>query len=194
MKLCRGKSVVWTGKAGFSPPTRTAPWFPVDQQLLPNYAPSGFQDLRMGGGGYVTGMAMHDDGTMFCRIDVYGGYIGSTVLGTYWRQVVTNTSMPPAYSNNAPYYQSGIYEVAFGDPNNSNNLWMYYTCAGSLSAVFISSDKGYTWTQTNFPRSTAIANDNFRYICNKRMAVDPHNPNKCYVGIPTYTSPVQTGS
>jgi hypothetical protein len=49
--------------------------------------------------------------------------------------------------------------------------------------VFVSANKGTTWTQTSFAQVTANPNDSFR-MYGQKMAVDPNNPNIVYVGTP----------
>ena len=89
-----------------------------------------FQTLKVGAGGYVTGLNIARDGTKVVRTDTYGAYLfnGSAPnpgndggTGT-WQQLVTINSMPPAdarFGNHA-----GVYEIAIA-PNDSTRIYMY---------------------------------------------------------------------
>jgi len=54
-------------------------------------APNNWKELKIGAGGYLTGMDIAPDGTMVVRTDTYGAYRWN---GTQWQQLVTSTSMP----------------------------------------------------------------------------------------------------
>ena len=71
----------------------------------------------------------------------------------------------------------GVYEVQIA-PSDTNILYMMYN-----GYVYRSSDKGTTWTKTNFAQVTEDPNDGYR-MDGQKMAVDPNNPNVVYVGTP----------
>src|SRR5262249_26975020 len=54
-------------------------------------APNNWQPLKVGGGGYATGIDIAPDDTMVVRTDQYGAYLWN---GSQWQQLVTATSMP----------------------------------------------------------------------------------------------------
>ena len=58
-------------------------------------ASNNWQTLKVGAGGWLTGMDIAPDGTMVVRADTYGAYIWN---GTQWQQLVTSTSMPAAFT------------------------------------------------------------------------------------------------
>lgn len=135
-----------------------------------------WHDLKIGGGGFVTGIDIAPDGTKVIRTDTYGAYLWD---GTQWDQLVSTSSMPSnvlAVDNNA-----GVYEIRVA-PSNSNILYMTY-----LGNVYRSANKGATWSQTTFPNSTSTAasvaggGDSYRYD-GQKLAVDPANPNVVYAG------------
>jgi hypothetical protein len=132
-----------------------------------------WQTLKIGAGGVLSGIDVAPDGTMVVRTDTYGAYIWN---GSQWQQLVTATSMPAAIvtpnSNNV-----GVYEIQIAS-SNSNILYMMY-----LGDVFKSTDKGTTWSLTNFSQVSADPNDSYRSH-GQKMAVDPNNPNVVYVGTP----------
>ena len=52
---------------------------------------SAWQPVKIGAGGWLTGIDIAADGTMVARTDTYGAYIWN---GTAWTQLVTVGSMP----------------------------------------------------------------------------------------------------
>jgi hypothetical protein len=147
------------------------------------HAAGTWQDLKVGGGGFVRGLIVHSDGTMVGRTDTAGAYLWN---GSSWVQLVTNTSMPASYIASQPVSVGGasggpgVYEVAIA-PQNSSIMFMNY---GGL--IFSSSNKGTTWTQTNFPSQGTGCNPNDNYAqTGQKMAVDPNNSNIVYAGTET---------
>ena len=133
-----------------------------------------WQDLKVGGGGWVTGISIANDGTMVVRTDTNAAYLWT---GSQWRQLVTASSMPAAFD----FSGDGCYEIQVAPSNSSV---MYMTFAGY---VFKSANKGTTWTQTafaGFNNSSDPANDGYR-MNGQKMAIDPNNPNIVYVGTPS---------
>ena len=126
--------------------------------------------LRIGAGGYLTGIDIAPDDTMVVRTDTYGAYIWN---GSEWQPLVTSLSMPAAHvdTGNA----EGVYEIRIA-PSNTNILYMEY-----LGQVYRSSDKGTTWTDTNFAHVVQDPNDANR-MNGQKMAVDPINPDIVYAG------------
>ena len=138
----------------------------------PNLNGTTWHPLRVGAGGWLTGICIAPDGRMLVRADTYGGYIWN---GTQWQQLVTATSMPTAFTR--VDVNEGVYEIQIA-PSNTNFLYMVYD-----GYVFQSTNKGTTWTQTSFARVTEDPNDPYR-MYGQKAAVDPHNPNLVYVGTP----------
>ena len=104
-----------------------------------------WQTLKVGAGGWVTGIDIAPDDTMVIRTDTYGAYIWN---GTQWQQLVTSTSMPAAFVTPNHDSHQGVYEIQVA-PSNSNILYMMYE-----GYVFQSTNKGTTWTQTSFAQVT----------------------------------------
>jgi photosystem II stability/assembly factor-like uncharacterized protein len=137
----------------------------VDQSLDGNWRP-----LRIGAGGFVSGIDIAPDNTMVARTDTYGAYIWN---GSEWQQLVTSLSMPAANVDRGN--AEGVYEIRIA-PSNTNILYMEY-----LGQVYRSSDKGATWTDTNFAHVVQDPNDTHR-VNGQKMAVDPINPDVVYAG------------
>ena len=130
-----------------------------------------WQPMAIGAGGYLTGMDIAPDDTLVVRTDTNGAYIWN---GTQWQELVTATSMPSGFV--APDGQ-GVYEIQIA-PSNSSIIYMMYD-----GYVFKSTNKGTTWTDTNFTPVIENTNDAYR-MDGQKMAVDPNNPNVVYVGTP----------
>jgi hypothetical protein len=137
-----------------------------------------WQTLKIGGGGWVTGLDIAPDGTMVARTDTYGAYIWN---GTQWQQLVTATSMPAAFTSqtaiDAMSGQQGVDEIQIA-PSNSSIMYMMYD-----GYVFKSINMGTSWTQTSFAQVVSGSNDTYR-MDGQRMAIDPNNPSVVYVGTP----------
>jgi hypothetical protein len=143
-----------------------------------------FQTLKVGAGGYVTGLNIARDGTKVVRTDTYGAYLfnesapnpGNDGGTGAWQQLVTINSMP---STDARFgYHAGVYEIAIA-PNDNSRIYMYFN-----GYVYKSVNRGQTFTRTAFfkvPANTFAAD---RYS-GRFMAVDPINADVLYVGTPT---------
>lgn len=129
--------------------------------------------LRVGGGGWLTGIDISADGTTrVVRTDTYGAYVWDS-RRSHWRQLVNKLSMPAA--NDAVDVNAGVYEIRVA-PTLPTRLYMAYR-----GYVYRSDDGGSQWRQTTFPRVPMDANDEFR-MTGPKMAVDPANPDVVYVG------------
>jgi hypothetical protein len=132
-----------------------------------------WQELKVGAGGFITGLDIAPDDTMVIRTDTYGAYIWN---GTQWQQLVTATSMPAAFVNLG--VNQGVYEIQVAS-SNTNIMYMMYD-----GYVFKSTNKGTTWTQTSFAQVTEDPNEVPWKLNGQKMAIDPNNPNVVYVGTP----------
>ncbi|URD61544.1 Ig-like domain-containing protein [Sphingomonas sp. KRR8] len=126
-----------------------------------------WQTLKVGAGGFITGIDVAPDGTMVARTDTYGAYIWN---GTGWTQLVTAASMP-----SGTFAAAGVYEIRI---SASNTNVIYMTMADGL---YKSVDRGGTWIKTSFPVHSTDPNTNDR-MNGEKMAVDPTNSNVVYAG------------
>src|SRR3984885_5034417 len=77
-KICTGILVLTTAGAAFASTVKSTEW----------------RSLRIGAGGFVTGVDISSDGsTRVVRTDTYGAYIWD-VSQDQWKQIVTSRSMP----------------------------------------------------------------------------------------------------
>lgn len=137
-------------------------------------AATNWQDLKVGGGGFVRGLNIASDGTMVGRTDTAGAYLWN---GTAWVQLVTNTSIPAAQLAASPVsLGQGVYELMMA-PGNSSIMYMMFN-----GYVFKSTNKGTTWTQTAFTRDSSVNPNDGNAQVGQKMAVDPNNANIVYVG------------
>jgi hypothetical protein len=132
-----------------------------------------WRPLRIGAGGYVTGLDISADGsTRVVRTDTYGAYIWDD-QASKWTQLVTTSSMPQ--DDIRIDNSSGVYEIRVA-PNLPARLYMTYQ-----GYIYRSDDRGSHWTRTTFTNTPLNPNDSFR-ARGQKMAVDPANPNVVYVG------------
>jgi photosystem II stability/assembly factor-like uncharacterized protein len=134
--------------------------------------------LKIGAGGFITGIDIVGDGTMVVKTDTYGAWYYDSPR-SLWQQCLTVHSMPASVRG-----PGGVYEIAIA-PSNSNRFYMIYR-----GYVLRSDDHCSSWFLTNFPRDVTDfrkanpANDAYRTY-GRKMAVDPINQNVAYVGMPS---------
>lgn len=155
----------------------------VSQSVQSNNMPAKptWSILRVGAGGFITGIDISHDGAKVVKTDTYGAWYYN--VGTsLWQQCVTMQSMPTAISGIGR--ARGVYAIAISS-RNSRRLYMMFD-----GYVLRSDDRCGTWSLTNFPRDTADfansypENDGFRTY-GRKMAVDPSDDNIVYVGTPS---------
>ena len=136
--------------------------------------PSGFSRVKIGGGGYTTGINISSDGlTWLCREDGYGAYLLNTSTGI-WQQIVLSTSMGITAN-----LVGGVFEIVSA-PSNSARIYMIATPISGAHAfdstygqLYTSTDRGTTftacagWTQAHCP-----SNGSYRFFA-PRIAVHP---------------------
>lgn len=125
-----------------------------------------WKTLKVGAGGYLTGIDIAADGTMVVRTDTYGAYVWN---GTGWNQLVTTGSMA---SNG---YYGGTYEIRIA-ASSTNIFYMANT-----DGIYRSTDQGQNWTKTNLPATVFNGNSSERHD-GQRMAIDPANSNFVIAG------------
>jgi hypothetical protein len=139
---------------------------------------TGWHTIKIGGGGFLTGIDIANDGTRVVRTDTYGAYLweGSN---REWRQVITMMSMPKADAGSG---RGGApYEIAIA-PNNSSRLFMLYN-----GYVYRSDDKATTWTRTHFKRLISAASlagvnpGSSSRTMGRKIAIDPANFDVVYI-------------
>ena len=142
------------------------------RDILP---PSAWRPLAVGAGGYLSGISIAPDGTMVVRTDTYGAYVWNK---SRWQQLVTATSMPEMFRTPQAIANSqGVYEIQIA-PSDPAVMYMSYE-----GHVLRSTDKGSTWTETAFVPVTMNPGDAYKGY-GQKIAIDPNNPRKAFVGTP----------
>jgi hypothetical protein len=126
----------------------------------------------LGAGGWITGLDVHPDGTMFARPDTYGLYKFDRATET-WTQKIHTGSLPP--SEFLPYSIFGTYEVCIA-PSNSSIVYIAWK-----DKILKSTNGGDTWVATALTGLSFDSNDDQRHYSPK-MAVDPVNPDVVWFG------------
>jgi photosystem II stability/assembly factor-like uncharacterized protein len=133
-----------------------------------------WKPLRIGAGGYVTGLDIAPDGTKVVRCDSAGAFIWSTTQNQ-WQPLLTSASMPAGEWGHEVSATTGVYAIAIA-PTNTSRIYVVFN-----NRLFRSDDKGVTFAKMAMPTITASAVDDYRFF-GKKMAVDPANPNVVLVG------------
>jgi photosystem II stability/assembly factor-like uncharacterized protein len=137
--------------------------------------------LKIGAGGFITGIDIASDGTKVVKTDTYGAWYYNTSINL-WQQCVTMNSMP----NGARgiLRNRGVYEIEIA-PSSTKRFYMLFS-----GYVLRSDDRCKTWKLTNFPRDTVDfvdaypENDAYRTY-GRKMAIDPANKDVVYIGTPS---------
>lgn len=129
--------------------------------------------LKVGAGGFLTGLDISTDGTtIVIRTDTYGAWVSTK--SRPFQQVVTVNSMPA--TNCCLLEGSGVYEIAVA-PSLATRLYMIFN-----GLFYVSSDRGQSWTRTTFPGTfTHLVIDKTR-VFGRYIAVDPQNPDVVIAG------------
>ena len=137
-----------------------------------------FERLKIGAGGFLTGLNIAADGTKVVRTDTYGAYLFDANAGGVgsWHQLVSVNSMPAGDVHWGT--DQAVYEIAIA-PSNTQHLYMVFN-----GYVYTSTNRGARWARTSFKQdnSTYSGGNNDKRYFGRFMAVDPANENVVYVG------------
>jgi hypothetical protein len=125
---------------------------------------------KFGGGGYVTGLVFHPStkDLLYARTDVGGAYRWDVPTSSW---IPLNDGFTAAEG-----FHHGVESLAL-DPNNDQLVYIVTGISASAdptARLYISSNRGNSWTSVNLPFS-AGANNNGRAI-GERLSVDPQKP------------------
>lgn len=146
-------------------------------------APYAWSSVRIGGGGFVTGIVCHplEPGLIYIRTDVGGTYRWSAspdAEGRHW--IPLNDSF--SWRDHALYSIDGIAL----DPTDPDRVWIAagneHFANGNLSVsdVLRSPDRGKTWQRTGLDRQ--FSGNGAGRSNGERIAVDPRDGDKVLVG------------
>jgi hypothetical protein len=133
---------------------------------------------KWGGGGYVTGVIYHptNSSLLYARTDVGGAYRWNAANST-WTPITDGIG----WGGGEGRYH-GVESLAL-DPNNDQLVYMMTGDTANQDAhgrIYISSDRGTTWTHYDLPFAVG-GNDDARAY-GERLAVDPQNPTTLMYG------------
>lgn len=131
--------------------------------------------VRIGGGGYVTGIVGHpaESGLIYIRTDVGGAYRWDAA-NSQWLPILDGFG-----SDKQTYYNVESLNV---DPSNPNILYAAVgRNIGGRKEILRSTDKGASWTETGWYGGEMFGNGDYRWA-GERLAVDPHRSNIVYYG------------
>jgi hypothetical protein len=134
--------------------------------------------VKFGGGGYVSGLIFHPTtaNLLYARTDIGGAYRWNPGTSS-WTPITDGLGFGGAESS---YH--GIESIAV-DPNNDQLVYMaagMYNSDKADARLYISSNRGDTWTWVNLPFSTG-GNNGGRAI-GERLMVDPNKPSTLFYG------------
>jgi hypothetical protein len=134
--------------------------------------------VKWGGGGYVTGVIYHpvNSSLLYARTDVGGAYRWNATNST-WTPITDGIGWGP---NEGQFHE--VESLAL-DPNNDQLVYMV-TGDGATSypapkgRIYISSDRGTTWTHYDLPFAVGGNDDGRAY--GERLSIDPELPSIMY--------------
>jgi hypothetical protein len=134
--------------------------------------------VKWGGGGYVTGVIYHpvNSSLLYARTDVGGAYRWNATNSS-WTPITDGLGFGP---NEGQFH--GVESLAL-DPNNDQLVYMVTgDTATSTSThngrIYISSDRGTTWTHYDLPFAVGGNDDGRGY--GERLSIDPQLPSIMY--------------
>ncbi|GCE25145.1 hypothetical protein KDA_06290 [Dictyobacter alpinus] len=154
--------------------------FLFSSQARPAYAADlsgsySWKPLKIGGGGFVTGLAIHPTaaGVVYARTDVGGAYRWNESTQTWTQLIVT-----PAVPNPA----AGDYNVESIAVSKTNSQVVYVAVGDDIGnatgRILKSTNRGASWTDSG-QRWSMAGNGDYR-TGSARIAVDPNNDNVVY--------------
>lgn len=137
---------------------------------------STYSDVKIGGGGFVTGIAVHpkNQNIVYARTDVGGAY-----------RYDATTDKWTCITDWLPHFNLyGIDAIAV-DPSDEN---VVYICAGTYwynagHGIYKSTDKGNTWENISFTSDSRVFSGNsINRTAGDSLAIDPNNSDIIYCG------------
>jgi hypothetical protein len=146
---------------------------------LPLFVPQpAWEQIPLGPGGFISGLSFHADGTKFARTDTSGALRWNSATSRWVPCVTANSfngdvgSIPDSDTIQQYGANPGVYELVVA-PSDSSRVYMMWG-QNSEGRVWLSSDRGNTFTKTTRAADAWDPNDFFRGA-SKKLAVDPQN-------------------
>ena len=132
--------------------------------------PARWANVKFGGGGYVPGLIFHPNSpdVLYARTDMGGAYRWDAANAA-WVPITDGFGAADSF-----YHGS---ETMALDPNDDNRVYMstgMYLSDKADARLYISTDRGDSWTYVNLPFSAA-SNAQGRAV-GERLMVDPNDP------------------
>jgi hypothetical protein len=149
-----------------------------------------WKTLPLGAGGFIVGGDVASDGTIVCKTDTYNGYYWNASHnngdGTFgrWTLLITSAnffSLIPTLSS--AELMTGVWEIKIA-PGQTTRFAMVF-----LNKVYRSDDRGATWHDSNLSMTNAGANSGGSRLANRKLCIDPNNPDHVFVGTPNRSTP-----
>ncbi|WP_170142802.1 sialidase [Thermosporothrix hazakensis] len=140
-----------------------------------------WKQLKIGGGGFVTGLVIHPKrpDIMYARTDVGGAYRWDANSQS-WKQLITSQGVPGAsvadYSVESIAVDPGKDQIIYVAVGNE-----YSPTETDTGRILKSTDRGATWQDISKQRWYMAGNGDNRQG-GERLAVDPNNSNILYFG------------
>lgn len=164
------------------------PAVPSDQPLATQSSKQGgdpsWKRLRVGAGGYVTGISIARDGTKVVSTDTHNAYVWDE-QGRIWNELFTRKTLPQGDVPFPAYHA----EQSGGGKSDGPGCWAAAVATSNSSVIYgvwnawcyRSTDRGQTFQKTTLPRIHSRANDqNFaggERLMGPKIAIDPVNAN-----------------
>lgn len=126
-------------------------------------------------GGFLTGLSVADDGTMYTRADVGGAYRKAPGFASPWTQLFTTASVP------APRHEDFLCDALACDPTQPQHVYAAVGSNFTDGRVLRSTDSGTTWTDPGPKRFQVHGNAEWRYG-REPLAVQHDQPLVVYYG------------
>ncbi len=157
-----------------------AGWLPLfASSSVPGF---NWQQLKIGAGGWISGIDMTSDGTKVIRTDTFGAYKWNTST-LQWDLLNTKSSMPSGHFGHdasGNYISDGVYEIKIA-PSNTSRFYMSW-----MDKLYRTDNGGASWTYlSGFSTTTGCSgNDhtNGNCLCGPKIAVDPINADHVLYG------------
>ena len=137
---------------------------------------STWASMKIGGGGYVPGLVFHPTSpeVLYARTDIGGAYRWNAASASW---IAITDGMGPSEG-----FYHGTESMAI-DPNDDKRVYMstgMYLSDNPDGRLYISSNRGDTWTWVNLPFS--VGSNNQGRAVGERMMVDPNMPSILFYG------------
>lgn len=135
-----------------------------------------WKPLRLGAGGFVTGIDLHPSGQlMLCRTDVGGGYRWDAQRKE-WVQIATTDRLPP---DSLGFFEYDGVSSLVSAPSDASRLYMAF-----CGTIYASDNGGDSWRAPESGGGDLHMEPNARTgrLIGERLAVDPANKDVAYYG------------